>query len=90
MFKAKFTKLSLLRRSMIKWQIGYFILVDIVLISISAFGLLQVKIDTQLFMTMVETIMLSILLIIFGLIEMKQRVEQTNQLETKGMNGFDR
>jgi len=69
MFKAKWSRATYLRTSMIKWQIGYLCCVDLTLIAISVFGLLTIQWNSQLFITMIETILLSILIIFLGLLE---------------------
>ena len=69
MFKAKWNKATFLRQSMIKWQLAYLCTVDLTLIGISAFGLTKVQWGTQLFIAMIETIVLSILAVVVGIVE---------------------
>jgi len=57
---------------MVKWQLFYLVFVDILLIGVSIFGLLSIKWNgkvNQLLITMIETILLSIYVIILGVIE---------------------
>jgi hypothetical protein len=75
MFKAQWTHATYLKHSMTKWQILQLCAVDIALIGIGVFGLLFIQwngVMNQLMITMIETIVLSIYLIVLGLIEKVQ------------------
>lgn len=71
MFKAQWTKATYFRSQLNKWQLIWLILVDLLLIIVSIFGLLMIfdGLKNQLIITMIETIILSIYLIVLQIIE---------------------
>jgi len=71
-FKAKWFKATYFRKSLFKWGIAYIICVDITLIIISIVGLSMLRSDswsTQIWICMVESIVLALLSILLASIE---------------------
>jgi membrane protein YdbS with pleckstrin-like domain len=99
MFKAHWTKATHFRTLMFKWQLIFLLAVDIMLIIIGIIGLLMIYngVVTQLIITMVETIILSIYLIVLGIIEKCYIVpifdyteNQQSMITSEGMKGYDK
>jgi hypothetical protein len=68
--QALFSRSKYYRKILTWFTIIWIILVDLVLISIDVTGLTKVTADNQLFITMIETLVLSVLSIIFSSIEL--------------------
>jgi hypothetical protein len=69
MFKARWTRATYLRTTMTKWQVAYFFLVDLSIIAVSVYGLIVIPWNNQLFICMLESILMALLVIVLGVIE---------------------
>lgn len=85
MFQAHFSQAKYYRKMMTWYQIIYLICIDLTLICIDITGLIKVEKQpwNQLFVTMIETLVLSILSIILGAIELWKLKEILQYTEEK-------
>ncbi len=69
MFKARWTRATYFRETMLKWQLVYVFVVDLSVVAVSAWGLYTIPWSNQLFICMMESILLALLLITVEVIE---------------------
>jgi len=69
MFEARFEYSKAFRKSSMIFCIIYIVFVDVLMVAIDITGLIQILPGNQLFITMIETLILSILSIVLGGLE---------------------
>ena len=69
MFKAQWTQAERYVAQMKKYQCIYMILVEIPLMAVSAYGITQVPLATQLHITLWETALITLALVLMTLVE---------------------
>jgi hypothetical protein len=86
MFQSQFTQAKYYRKMMTWFQIAFIICIDLSLICIDITGLTKIESGNQLFITMIETLILSILSIILGSIELWKLKEILKYTEEERKN----
>lgn len=85
MFKAQWTDATKFRQTLMKYQLVWLFAVDLLMIVISIFGLLMIfnGLSNQLIITMIESVVLSIYLIVLQIIEKRRIIQIFSYTETK-------